>query len=269
MKANRQQIRLELEVRRLRTLLKQKEALLDTQRQLCNGTMHERLHSQHKAVIVARQGLTATSAQCMEIGRSVVGAGEGGADFRCDEVASWCGDSIEGDFSREMGFAIRLLFGRLTEEGSEGLGTKFKQYKGAIGTYKDLRDKIRKGVFTIADTKEKVESPTAVVGDSSNKPLCSNEVSKVTEEGSDSKANCDAQPAEKEKKQDEAIAVDGGGVVLSNEPPKAVEEHQGMEVVENKADAEKEEEEENQMTKAKVAVVPEYKSPLEHMEYLE
>ena len=76
MDANRQQIRSELEVRRLRRLLKAKEQQLAAQREKCNGPLHEALQGQYKSVVVARQSLATTSAQCLEIGRSVGGEGE-------------------------------------------------------------------------------------------------------------------------------------------------------------------------------------------------
>lgn len=47
---------------------------------------------------------------------------------------------------------------RLTDEGSEGLGAKFKKYKAEIETYKELRGKIKQGVFTIADLKSEAEA---------------------------------------------------------------------------------------------------------------
>lgn len=68
MVANRQQIRTELEVRRLKRMLKLKEQQLADQRQLCSGTLHERLQGQYKAVVVARQSLATVTAQCREIG---------------------------------------------------------------------------------------------------------------------------------------------------------------------------------------------------------
>lgn len=71
MAANRHQIRVELEVRRLRRMLKLREQQLAEQRQLCSGQLHERLQSQYKAVAVARQSLATTSSQCLEVGKSV------------------------------------------------------------------------------------------------------------------------------------------------------------------------------------------------------
>lgn len=80
MVANRQQIRTELEVRRLKRMLKLKEQQLADQRQLCSGTLHERLQGQYKAVVVARQSLATVTAQCREIGAVEVKdvAGDGG-----------------------------------------------------------------------------------------------------------------------------------------------------------------------------------------------
>lgn len=70
MQANRQQIRVELEVRKLRRMLMVKEQQLAEQRQLCGGELHGKLQSQYKSVVVARQSLATTSAQCLEIGKS-------------------------------------------------------------------------------------------------------------------------------------------------------------------------------------------------------
>lgn len=72
MAANRQQIRTELEVRRLRRLLQAKEQQLAEQRALCSGQLHERLQGQYKTVLVARQSLATATVQCQEIGKSTV-----------------------------------------------------------------------------------------------------------------------------------------------------------------------------------------------------
>lgn len=91
MVANRKQIRTELEVRRLKRMLMQKEQQLAEQRQLCSGRLHERLQGQYKTVVVARQSLAMATVQCQEIGKSVVvtkapadGEGEKAeTSFRC------------------------------------------------------------------------------------------------------------------------------------------------------------------------------------------
>lgn len=268
MTKNRQQIRMELEVRRLRKLLRQKEELLEAQRQLCNGTLHERLHCQHKAVIVARQSLTTTSAQCMEIGRSVVAAAGEAGDFRWDGV-ELAAVAVGGDCLTWRG---PCLVRRLTEEGTEGLGLKFKQYKGEIAAYKDLRDKIRRGVFTLADSKEMVGEvkvvarETAVVVASATKSLCSAEEITTEKGGGPPKAICDAVDGEPT----EAIRDGEAGPVTKTTPPTITEKeegNQGMAVEESKL-GEASDGGEQPGTTIKTTV-PEYKSPLEHMEFLE
>lgn len=37
---------------------------------MCNGTFHEKLQTQYKQMIVARQSLASVTAQCFEIGRT-------------------------------------------------------------------------------------------------------------------------------------------------------------------------------------------------------
>lgn len=83
MVVNQQHIRMELELRRLRKLLKQKEQSVVEHQQLCEGS-HEKLQGRYQTVIMARQSLATTSAQCLEIGRSLVADEEKAEDnFRC------------------------------------------------------------------------------------------------------------------------------------------------------------------------------------------
>lgn len=41
---------------------------------MCNGTFHEKLQTQYKQMIVARQSLASVTAQCLEIGRQATTA---------------------------------------------------------------------------------------------------------------------------------------------------------------------------------------------------
>lgn len=71
MDANRGQIRLHLELQRLRRLIKQKEYLLTEQQKLCDGPLHDRLLGQYKQMIIARQSLASTTSQCKDIGETL------------------------------------------------------------------------------------------------------------------------------------------------------------------------------------------------------
>lgn len=143
---------------------------------------------------------------------------------------------------------------RLTEEGAEGLGAKFKKYKTEIESYKELRGKIKRGVFTVADLKSAV-----------------------------------AEVAQKVATEERHTTTAGPGGM--DETAKKEKEQVVMVLVADTEKAQEAKEESQQLSKEAVEVIsgtiavgervkaatnirtegtfPAYKSPLEHMEYLE
>ena len=94
MAANRQQIQLELELRRLRRMLRQKEHQLGEQRKLCDQTLHERLQGQYKQMIVARQSLAMATSQCVDITEAMANGQEDTKPIRCVFGACVLGSSL-------------------------------------------------------------------------------------------------------------------------------------------------------------------------------
>lgn len=208
--------------------MRQKELLLEQQRQLCEGSWHVRLQAQYKQMIIARQSLATTTAQCKEIGETLTDAasrasvGEGAAIeepiFRC-VLATFADYSCPAKVARG---SVRLSVRRLTDEGSEGLGLRIRRCRTKIDTYKDLRQRIRKGTISVADLKVAPPEDSVPVNGTA-------ELAPAEEK--------DTGAEEAPKKEELAVAP----TILSGEDAKRIN----------------------------LPPLTQYKSPLEHMEYLE
>lgn len=136
-------------------------------------------------------------------------------------------------------------FDRLTEEGALGLGAKFRQCKGEIEAYKELRQKVKKGIFTVADIKVAETKVAVPVEEELPKPK------EEIQEGREGKIDeTEETVAVKEDEEEEKVTTvadtQNNSITdkLSEPPPPARES-------------------------PVVVSLLEYKSPLEHMEFLE
>lgn len=163
---------------------------------------------------------------------------------------------------------------RLTDEGSEGLGAKFKKYKAEIETYKELRGKIKQGVFTITDLKSEAEAKK----DQEEKAIIAAGPVVVDKAASPDRAETPAIPVqeqqeEKEKESSESKEIVPKVVVDSaqiSKPPLESNAKSKEAVVEMTEKQTKSPLGETMKIVGKPDLsFPVYKSPLEHMEYLE
>lgn len=124
---------------------------------------------------------------------------------------------------------------------------KFKRYKGEIAAYKQLRQKIKKGTFTIADAKV-----VPANNDTSNHGPGTNPKGGETGEKVDGQSEGDSAIQREEEKND--LGHDEMAAVLK-------EERAVGGIPEPKTEMQK--------TECTTESLLAYKSPLEHMEYLE
>lgn len=161
----------------------------------------------------------------------------------------------------------------MTDEGSEGLGAKFKKYKAEIETYKDLRGKIKQGVFTIADLKSEAEAKK----DQEDKAIIAAGpvVDKTTSPNRAETPEIPVQEQQKEKGEQSSeskeivpkVVVDSAEISKPPLESNAKSKEAVMEVTEKQTKSPLGET--MKIVGKPDLSFPVYKSPLEHMEYLE